>query len=1285
MKTTSLAALVAFAAGLLTLSGCAQPDGTGEPPAPRPAAKSSSAHQQLAAAFPEHAPEVVGRGAGFEVSKEALVARTGAAHGLALELPGEGKGAIILRSEREGELPHEVRVHEVSAAGAAEIAEAAVAYRAEHGRAFWTSDEGGAEEWLHLDPGVAYAGKVAARWEIDGGVAVDRDGTIEIEEAGGVSEPKPGWLRVTAPRAFAKGGRPVTARLFARNGGVELEVDAAGEEALVDPLWNLTGNMSVGRFWHTGSWLAASAQVLIAGGYPPGGSVPLASTELFSRANGTFSTGPALAAPRVLHTATTLADGRVLVAGGITSNSTHLGTSELLDPTTMKWGAPATMIEARQAHTTVYLPAQNKVLACGGQNAAGTAVASCELYDPTQNTWKAAASMTVIRYDHAAITLPSGKVLVTGGRTTDSVATCEIYDPVANTWKAAGGLSHARSGHSIGQLSATTVIVASGVQWIGNSGSSQLTAELYDIANDKWSDSGNFVNARTGVPILVLASGHVLAPGGYPQVAGADFYDPVTGFWTSARTLNVGRGFHTATDLQDGTVLVAGGLNPDALASAEIYSPSGNGSACTFDADCTSAHCADGVCCDTACTGTCQACTAAKKGGGKDGACGNVAVATDPDNECAAQAQSTCGTNGFCDGKGACQLYAAATQCVAASCKDPTTVTAASLCDGNGKCVTGGSTSCGNYQCATGACKTSCAADTDCASTAYCAGAACTPKKVQGATCTASDQCSSGSCVDGFCCDTACTGLCQACSAAKKGAGADGTCGNVNASTDPDNECTAQATSTCGTNGFCDGKGACALYAAATQCAAASCKDATTATAASLCDGNGKCVTGGSTSCGAYVCTTGACKTACMADADCSTGNYCSGSKCVPQLPIASACTASDQCGSGACSDGVCCDQACTGTCMSCSKAKKGGGTDGKCEAVLAGNDPDDECPTTTADTCGTTGACDGKGACQLYDKTTVCSPAACNGTTVSLAKLCDGTGKCAAGGGTEACDPFPCVSGECSSACTVDDDCSASGFCDDGTSTCVTKLPTGQACTIASHCSTGFCVDGVCCDAACSDGQCQACAMATGATADGACTPLSGTACSDGDGCTQNDTCQKGVCVPGSTVTCDQSNLCEETSTCDSTTGACSHVPKALDCSATSSCNLDGACDPGTGACVRPSKLDGTDCEDDGQKGACVAGKCVPDPTLQDGGTKTTSGTGGGAGVGGAGGAGGSSSHPTTTNATGSGGAAASGNPTLIGGACSVSPPSSTPAPWPLGAAAVALALTLTRRRRTP
>ncbi len=71
----------------------------------------------------------------------------------------------------------------------------------------------------------------------------------------------------------------------------------------------------------------------------------------------------------------------------------------------------------------------------------------------------------------------------------------------------------------------------------------------------------------------------------------------------------------------------------------------------------------------------------------------------------------------------------------------------------------------------------------------------------QGKHCNVGADCGTAKCVDGVCCNTSCNGLCQACTTAKKGSGADGTCGNIQAGSDPDNECAGSST--------CNGVGGC--------------------------------------------------------------------------------------------------------------------------------------------------------------------------------------------------------------------------------------------------------------------------------------------------------------------------------------------------------------------------------------------------------------------------------------------------------------------------------------------
>ena len=85
--------------------------------------------------------------------------------------------------------------------------------------------------------------------------------------------------------------------------------------------------------------------------------------------------------------------------------------------------------------------------------------------------------------------------------------------------------------------------------------------------------------SRDSHTATLLQTGKVLVAGGYhgtTYLNSAELYDPNTGGWSTAGSMSAGRAFQTATLLPSGTVLVAGGYNSDAtaqLASAELYDP----------------------------------------------------------------------------------------------------------------------------------------------------------------------------------------------------------------------------------------------------------------------------------------------------------------------------------------------------------------------------------------------------------------------------------------------------------------------------------------------------------------------------------------------------------------------------------------------------------------------------------------------------------------------------------------------------------------------------------------
>ncbi len=160
------------------------------------------------------------------------------------------------------------------------------------------------------------------------------------------------------------------------------------------------------------------------------------------------------------------------------------------------------------------------------------------------------------------------------------------------------------------------------------------------------------------------------------------------------------------------------------------------GVTCTIAAECHSGLCADGVCCDTACSRTCVACTAALRGSDSDGICGPIAADTDPRNACAA-GSGTCAADGFCNGAGACRSFAKpSTPCGPTACSAGTL--SGKICKGDSAaCVDSTGVMCAPLCVRRRACKTSCAADTDCEAGAYCGATnTCIAKTENGKSCT---------------------------------------------------------------------------------------------------------------------------------------------------------------------------------------------------------------------------------------------------------------------------------------------------------------------------------------------------------------------------------------------------------------------------------------------------------------------------------------------------------------------------------------------------------------------
>jgi N-acetylneuraminic acid mutarotase len=492
--------------------------------------------------------------------------------GTRVRLPARGEGAVRFALPGRGE----VEVRELDLSGQGAPAEGAVVYARRGGASFWSATSEGGEEWLWLGAEAVRRDAPAAIWEVTGATLREQGEAVEVID--GSFAPA---LRVTAPAAYALGGRPVATWLSARGARLSLWVDAEGEEVLVDPGWvGLRSLMQGAHVGHTATRLE-DGHVLVAGGLDVTGE-PSSSAEIYDPSTKTWTSTTSMSTARSDHTATLLGNGQVLVAGGALDGAPS---AEIYDPGSQTWTPTEPMSTARKGHTATLL-LDGRVVVVGG----ASATTSAEIYDPSSGstaTWKQTGPMSSARQGHTATRLQNGLVLVAGGAGPNALlATAETLDPSSPTlgWTLlAHPMSTARYHHTATLLGDGRRVLVAG----GSDASSQTipAVEIFEPSGATWQPAPP-MKPRSLHTATLLDDGRVLVAGGvvYDTLGadeGAEVFDPSTEAWTSLEQMHDARSGHTATLLEDGHVLVAGGESgsPGAhpLDSAEIFDTSSPG------------------------------------------------------------------------------------------------------------------------------------------------------------------------------------------------------------------------------------------------------------------------------------------------------------------------------------------------------------------------------------------------------------------------------------------------------------------------------------------------------------------------------------------------------------------------------------------------------------------------------------------------------------------------------------------------------------------------------------
>ncbi len=266
------------------------------------------------------------------------------------------------------------------------------------------------------------------------------------------------------------------------------------------------------------------------------------------------------------HTATRLADGRILLVGGSRAVDDFLADVDIVNPVTGQTSRVAPLHKPRHAHTATLLQ-DGRVLVVGGYALPWGWLDDAELYDPITNIWITVPPRYSHGVTHTATVMRDGRVLVVGGNIGSSLHTerVEIFDSRSNTWSEAQSLPGQRANHTAQLLPDGRVLIAGGqTDETGVVGGSAL---LYDPWVDTWTATGPMVRPRIWAESALLGDGRVLVAGGMTLAdmpantfsPSAEIYDPATNTWSNAAAMSQPRYSHMLFSLPGGQVLVLGG------------------------------------------------------------------------------------------------------------------------------------------------------------------------------------------------------------------------------------------------------------------------------------------------------------------------------------------------------------------------------------------------------------------------------------------------------------------------------------------------------------------------------------------------------------------------------------------------------------------------------------------------------------------------------------------------------------------------------------------------------
>lgn len=318
--------------------------------------------------------------------------------------------------------------------------------------------------------------------------------------------------------------------------------------------WQLAGTtFGVGLLSQTTT--LADGRVLFTGGLDLTSGQPTDAAAIYDPATQTTTT-LLMANRRAGHGASLMGNGKVIVSGGLLSfdlaNPLSLltgiqNTTEIFDPATDTFSAGPNMLEARALHTSTTL-VNGQVLIAGGITllpivSIPTVSSTAYRFNPTSGSFGLPSFFSGARFLHSAAALDNGRVLITGGLSLDLTAflqsgnvadiiigtrdDCVLFAQGGffDTFTTVPGMQVGRAGAAIAALPGGGALIAGGFEltldipngaFVANATD---TADLFTQGPNAIAPTGSMAAPRLFPVTVNLPDGTIMVVGGGPLEA----------------------------------------------------------------------------------------------------------------------------------------------------------------------------------------------------------------------------------------------------------------------------------------------------------------------------------------------------------------------------------------------------------------------------------------------------------------------------------------------------------------------------------------------------------------------------------------------------------------------------------------------------------------------------------------------------------------------------------------------------------------------------------------------